>query len=408
MLDDVVAAQISGRVLVPQHVAEHPLRSPGSGIADLLGKLPAVLAFRRAQQALQIQASLPSWLSPDKQLTQPHLQRTQLLTPGKDACRVCRHGSPPHSHPRDSWSHSPPNSTVELGLASPGGVHAHQDHAAALAQLLTEADVPTFMHVIREGRDTPPRSSPEYIERLREAMPRMVTIATVSGRYYAMDRDKRWERVEKAYRAIAEAKGPRFPNAQAAIADAHASDVSDEFIVPAVIGGYRGMQDGDGLLCFNFRADRTRQTLTPLVAPDFAAFPRDRILRFAAALGMTQYSTELDRFLKTLFPPITLPNVLGEVVANAGRAQLRMAETEKYPHVPYFLNGGEETPYPAEDQILVPSPKVATYDLQPEMSAPELTDRAVEAIGSGRYDLNRAWFESGSSRGLGLLCPVPI
>src|SRR4051812_48261376 len=118
MLDDVVAAQISGRVLVPQHVAEHPLRSPGSGIADLLGKLPAVLAFRRAQQALQIQASLPSWLSPDKQLTQPHLQRTQLLTPGKDACRVCRHGSPPRSHPRDSWSHSPPNSTVELNGGS--------------------------------------------------------------------------------------------------------------------------------------------------------------------------------------------------------------------------------------------------------------------------------------------------
>jgi 2,3-bisphosphoglycerate-independent phosphoglycerate mutase len=163
--------------------------------------------------------------------------------------------------------------------------------------------------------------------------------------------------------------------------------VSDEFIVPAVIGDYRGMQDGDGLLCFNFRADRTRQILTPLVAPSFAAFPRDRILRFAAALGMTQYSTELDRFLETLFPPITLPNVLGEVVANAGRTQLRMAETEKYPHVTYFLNGGEETPYPAEDQILVPSPKVATYDLQPEMSAPELTDRAVEAIGSGRYDL---------------------
>src|SRR4051794_18013916 len=123
MLDDVVAAQISGRVLVPQHVAEHPLRSPGSGIADLLGKLPAVLAFRRAQQALQVQASLPSWLSPDEQLTQPHLQRTQLLTPGKDACRVCRHGSPPRSHPRDSWSHSPPNSTVVLSrcnMASAG------------------------------------------------------------------------------------------------------------------------------------------------------------------------------------------------------------------------------------------------------------------------------------------------
>ena len=274
-----------------------------------------------------------------------------------------------------------------LGLVSPGGVHAHQDHAAALAKLLTEAGVPTLMHAITDGRDTPPRSSPAFIERLSTAMPRAVAIATVSGRYYAMDRDKRWERVEKAYRAIAEAKGPRFPDAQAAIANAHASDVSDEFIVPAVIGDYRGMQDGDGLLCFNFRADRTRQILTPLVDPQFAAFPRGRTLRFAAALGMTQYSTELDRFLETLFPPITLPNVLGEVVANAGRTQLRMAETEKYPHVTYFLNGGEETPYPAEDQILVPSPKVATYDLQPEMSASELTDRAVEAIGSGRYDL---------------------
>jgi 2,3-bisphosphoglycerate-independent phosphoglycerate mutase len=154
-----------------------------------------------------------------------------------------------------------------------------------------------------------------------------------------------------------------------------------------VIGDYRGMQDGDGLLCFNFRADRTRQILTPLLDPAFAEFPRGRTLHFAAAVGMTQYSVELDRFLETLLPSVTLPNVLGEVVANAGRTQLRMAETEKYPHVTYFLNGGEERPYPAEDQILVPSPKVATYDLQPEMSAPELTDRAVEAIGSGRYDL---------------------
>src|SRR3954466_4866651 len=156
-----------------------------------------------------------------------------------------------------------------LGLVSPGGVHAHQDHAAALAKLLTEAGVPTLMHAITDGRDTPPRSSPEYIERLREAMPRTVAIATVSGRYYAMDRDKRWERVEKAYRAIAEAEGPRFPDTQAAIASAHASGVLHEFLLPAVIGDYRGMQGGDGLLCFNFRADRTRQILTPLLDPTF-------------------------------------------------------------------------------------------------------------------------------------------
>jgi 2,3-bisphosphoglycerate-independent phosphoglycerate mutase len=271
-------------------------------------------------------------------------------------------------------------------LVSPGGVHAHQDHAAALAGFLTEAGVPTLMHAVTDGRDTPPRSSPEYIERLREAMPRTVTIATVSGRYYAMDRDKRWERVEKAYRAIAQAEGPRFPDAQAAIAHAYENGVSDEFILPAVIGEYHGMRDGDGLLCFNFRADRTRQILTALVDPSFVAFPRGHAF-FAAAVGMTQYSAELDEFLGTLFPPLSLPNVLGQVVAGTGRTQLRMAETEKYPHVTYFLNGGEETPYPGQDSILVPSPKVATYDLQPEMSAPELTGRAVAAIKSDLYDL---------------------
>ena len=274
-----------------------------------------------------------------------------------------------------------------LGLVSPGGVHAHQDHAVALAKLLTEAGVPMLMHAITDGRDTPPRSSSEYLQQLRAAMPPTVAIATVSGRYYAMDRDKRWERVEKAYRAIAKATGPRFPDAQAAIAQAYASGVSDEFIVPAVIGDYRGMQGGDGLLCFNFRADRTRQILTALLDPGFAAFPHGRAPCFAAAVGPTQYSAELDGFLETLFPPVSLPSVLGQVVANAGRTQLRMAETEKYPHVTYFLNGGEETPYPGQESILVPSPKVATYDLQPEMSAPELTDRAVGAIKSGQYDL---------------------
>jgi 2,3-bisphosphoglycerate-independent phosphoglycerate mutase len=147
------------------------------------------------------------------------------------------------------------------------------------------------------------------------------------------------------------------------------------------------MQDGDGLLSFNFRADRVREILGALLDPGFAGFQRRRTIRFAAAAGMTQYSEELDAFLETLFPPQNLKGILGEVVAAAGRTQLRMAETEKYPHVTYFLNGGEETPYPGEERIMVPSPKVATYDLQPEMSAPELTDKAVEAIRSGRFDL---------------------
>jgi 2,3-bisphosphoglycerate-independent phosphoglycerate mutase len=274
-----------------------------------------------------------------------------------------------------------------LGLASPGGVHSHQDHAVALARILAEAEVPTRLHAFTDGRDTPPRSAGEDIARLVAALPPSATIATVCGRYYAMDRDQRWERVAKAYGAIANADGPHFPDAGAVIADAYAHDISDEFVVPAVVGGYRGMRDGDGLLCFNFRADRVREILAALIDPAFAGFPRPRTIRFAAAVGMTQYSEQLDALLATIFPPQMLANVLGEVVADAGRAQLRMAETEKYPHVTYFLNGGEERRYPHEDRIMVPSPKVATYDLQPEMSAPELTDKAVEAIGSGKYDL---------------------
>jgi 2,3-bisphosphoglycerate-independent phosphoglycerate mutase len=202
-----------------------------------------------------------------------------------------------------------------------------------------------------------------------------------------MDRDNRWDRVAKAYAVVAEADGPRFPDAGAAIADAYAKDVGDEFVAPAVIGDYRGMRDGDAILCFNFRADRVREILAALLDPAFAGFARRRRIRFAAAAGLTQYSEALDKFLQTIFPPQNLANVLGQVVADAGRAQLRMAETEKYPHVTYFLNGGEEAQYPGEDRIMVPSPKVATYDLQPEMSAPELTDKAVAAIRSGKYDL---------------------
>ncbi|MBV8614976.1 MAG: 2,3-bisphosphoglycerate-independent phosphoglycerate mutase, partial [Acetobacteraceae bacterium] len=274
-----------------------------------------------------------------------------------------------------------------LGLVSPGGVHSHQDHAAALAGLLDAAGVPAVVHAFTDGRDTPPRSGRDDLARLAAALPPAVRIATVSGRYYAMDRDNRWERVGRAWRALVEADAPRFPTPEAVMDDSYARDLADEFVVPAVVGAYQGMRDGDGLLCFNFRADRVREILAALLDPAFDGFPRPRLPRFAAALGMAEYSAELDRFLANLFPPERLGNVLGEAAAAAGRTQLRAAETEKYPHVTYFLNGGREAPFPGEDRILVPSPKVATYDLQPEMSAPELTERVVAAIDSGKYDL---------------------
>jgi 2,3-bisphosphoglycerate-independent phosphoglycerate mutase len=274
-----------------------------------------------------------------------------------------------------------------IGLVSPGGVHSHQDHGIALAKMLTDAGVPAVIHAITDGRDTPPQSAADDLKQFTAALPPSVSIATVIGRYYAMDRDKRWDRVAKAYDAIVDAEGSHFADVQSAIAGAYANKVFDEFIIPAVIGDYSGAKDGDGVLCFNFRADRVREILGAMLDSSFAGFERNRIVRFAAAVGMAEYSEELKKQMGTIFPPQAFPNILGEVVANAGRTQLRMAETEKYPHVTYFLNGGREEPYPGEDRIMVPSPKVATYDLQPEMSAPELTAKAIEAINSGKYDL---------------------
>ncbi|HEX5999518.1 MAG TPA: 2,3-bisphosphoglycerate-independent phosphoglycerate mutase [Hyphomicrobiaceae bacterium] len=273
-----------------------------------------------------------------------------------------------------------------MGLVSPGGVHSHQDHAVTLASILADSGLRVVVHAFTDGRDTPPRSAEAHIKRLVEAMPVSVQMATICGRHYAMDRDNRWDRVATAYHAIAGGCGPRFPSATAVIADAYAHAISDEFIGPAVVNSYGGMRDGDGLLCFNFRADRVRQLLTALLDPDFSNFRRGRVVAFAGALGMTPYGEKLDTLMDAIFPPPRLINVLGQVVADAGRTQLRLAETEKYPHVTYFLNGGQEARYRGEDRILVPSPKVATYNLSPEMSAPELTEKAVTAIPSGKYD----------------------
>jgi 2,3-bisphosphoglycerate-independent phosphoglycerate mutase len=201
-----------------------------------------------------------------------------------------------------------------------------------------------------------------------------------------MDRDKRWDRVERAYRALAAAEGERAASARQAVDAAYGRGESDEFVAPTAIDGYAGMADGDGLVMGNFRADRVRQILTALLDPDFAGFERPRTVRFAAALGMTEYATALNAFLAALFPPERLDQLLGQVLAGRGLAQLRIAETEKYAHVTFFFNGGIEEPFKGEDRILIPSPRVATYDLKPEMSAREVTDALVAAIESGKYD----------------------
>lgn len=273
-----------------------------------------------------------------------------------------------------------------IGLLSPGGVHSHQDQIACLANLLADNGIPVVVHALLDGRDTPPRSALDYAKTFQEAAPR-ATIGTVIGRYFAMDRDERWDRVARGYAAIATGQGESAPDALAAIQDAYGKDVSDEFVEPTAIDGYAGMKDGDGLLAANFRADRMREILTALLDPEFTEFTDRNPVRFAATVGMVSYSETLDQWFETLFPPMPIENVLGEVVSAANLRQLRIAETEKYAHVTFFLNGGEERKFPGEDRVLIPSPKVATYDLQPEMSAPELTDRLVAEIERGTYDL---------------------
>jgi 2,3-bisphosphoglycerate-independent phosphoglycerate mutase len=275
-----------------------------------------------------------------------------------------------------------------MGLLSPGGVHSHQDHMAALARTVDGAGVPVAIHAFLDGRDTPPAAAKDYLAKFLGDIAGLARarIATVSGRYYAMDRDKRWERIELAYDALVDANGERADDSIAAVDQAYARAITDEFVRPTVTSGYTGMKDGDGVLMANFRADRARQMLSALLDPGFDGFRRKRVVRFAAAAGLVEYSEPLAKLMSAIFPPQRLDNIFGEVIAKAGMKQLRIAETEKYAHVTFFFNGGEEKPLPGEDRVLVPSPKVATYDLKPEMSAPEVTDKLVAAIEAGSYD----------------------
>jgi 2,3-bisphosphoglycerate-independent phosphoglycerate mutase len=277
-----------------------------------------------------------------------------------------------------------------MGLASPGGVHAHQDHLVALANLIAGAGVTVWIHAFLDGRDMPPRSAHDCLKDieagLKDGLP--IRFATVIGRFYAMDRDKRWDRVNGAYDALVDARGKvTAKSADEAVDKGYAAGKNDEFVEPTVIDGYGGMKDGDAILMFNYRADRAREILTALVDPLFDGFKRSRTVKLSDAVGMVEYSAALNEFLKTLFPPLTIKMGLGETVSRAGLKQLRIAETEKYAHVTFFFNGGEERQFEGEERILVPSPKVQTYDLKPEMSAPEVTDKLVEAIASDKFDL---------------------
>ena len=279
-----------------------------------------------------------------------------------------------------------------LGLLSPGGVHSHERHLFGLVKLFDRAGLGIRVHAFLDGRDTPPQSAGASIERLQNAVDgcRDATIATVIGRYYAMDRDNRWERTVTAYDAMvlgqAASEVERAADARTAVEHAYASEHSDEFVPATVIGDYAGMADGDSFLCINFRADRVRQLLRALTLDDFDGFARQRRPTFAARAGLTRYASDLDDHLLVLFAPQSAEDLMGEVVARAGMTQLRMAETEKYPHVTFFFNGGEEQVFPGEERVMVPSPKVKTYDLQPEMSAVELAERCVAAIRGRRYD----------------------
>jgi 2,3-bisphosphoglycerate-independent phosphoglycerate mutase len=276
-----------------------------------------------------------------------------------------------------------------MGLLSPGGVHAHQRHIAALANLLAEAGIPVAVHAFLDGRDTPPKSALEYLTQFAAETEKhqSIRLATAIGRYYAMDRDNRWDRVQLAYDAMVSGQGVAAETWQAAVEASYAEGKTDEFVKPAAIAGYAGMQDGDGVLMANFRADRAREILTALLDKDFKGFQRSKQVGFAEALGMVEYSTDLAKLVGAIFAPEDLNDTLGEIVSRAGLKQLRIAETEKYAHVTFFFNGGREEPFEGEERILVPSPKVATYDLQPEMSAAEVTDKLVGAIESGRFDV---------------------
>lgn len=279
-----------------------------------------------------------------------------------------------------------------MGLLGPGGVHAYSAHLYALLQLAKEQAVErVFVHTFLDGRDTPPQSALPYMQDLLATIQALQIgqVATVSGRYYAMDRDNRWDRTEKAYRALVHAEGETAPDPIAAIEQSYASAKTDEFVLPTVIvrdgAPVATIQDNDAVIFFNFRTDRPRQMTKAIMVPDFSGFERGRQLHNLFFATLTEYEAGLP--VQVAFEPENVKEPLAKVISDAGLTQFHTAETEKYAHVTFFINGGRENPFPGEERRLVPSPKIATYDLQPEMSAPGVTESVLEAIQSAQYDV---------------------
>ena len=277
-----------------------------------------------------------------------------------------------------------------MGLLSDGGVHAHIDHIISLASIMAEYGVNVHIHGFTDGRDCSPDSGKSFILKAEEQIADndLINLSTLSGRYYAMDRDNRWDRVKFAYDAIVKGEGNKVDSFVNMVNESYADSVMDEFIKPSVISDYRGIEDGDAIIFANFRNDRAREILQSLLIEDFDGFDRGGMCPdISKAIGMVEYSTELNSYMDILFPPMEYKNTFGEVISEHGLKQIRMAETEKYPHVTFFYNCGRENPYDGEDRVLVNSPDVATYDLQPEMSAPELSEKLISAINDNLHDV---------------------
>ncbi len=276
-----------------------------------------------------------------------------------------------------------------FGLLSDGGIHSHQEHIFAMLRMAAQAGVKNlYVHAFLDGRDTPPRSAERYLAALESVLRETSVgrIASVAGRFYAMDRDKRWERVAPAYQLVTDGVGEfSATDARAGLLAAYGRGENDEFVKPTSVGEAVRIEDGDVVMYMNFRSDRARELSQAFLDAGFDGFPRNRVPKLAGYYTLTQYSQNL-AVTGVAFTPHAVRNGFGEYIASLGLKQLRIAETEKYPHVTFFFNGGEETVYAGEERILVPSPKVATYDLQPEMHAPEVTDKLVEAILSRKYD----------------------
>ena len=276
-----------------------------------------------------------------------------------------------------------------LGLLSDGGVHSHQDHLVAMAELAAKRGAEhIYLHAFLDGRDTPPKSAQHSIELMQATFTRLGKgrVASLIGRYFAMDRDNRWDRVEQAYHLIVEGKAEHHADyAVDGLIAAYERGETDEFVKATTIGEPVRVEDGDAVVFMNFRADRARELTRCFVEPGFDAFQLSRVPQLAGFVLLTQYAASIPA--PSAFAPEPLTNVLGEYLANNGKTQLRIAETEKYAHVTFFFSGGREEPFEGEERILIPSPQVATYDMQPEMSAPEVTDRIVEAIEQQRYDV---------------------